>query len=110
MYASRMSLACLRILGFLLFPTLTACAPQPAVSQPAVKTTRASEHSAPQTSANAEGGRPAQGLANPAAVSCVQRGGTYEVEQTPQGERGICALPDGTRCDAWKLHRGQCPP
>jgi putative hemolysin len=44
-------------------------------------------------------------LANPAAVACVQAGGRLEIERTPAGERGICLLPDGLRCDEWAWFR-----
>ena len=44
-------------------------------------------------------------LANPAAVACVQAGGRLEIERTPAGERGICLLPGGLRCDEWAWFR-----
>lgn len=44
-------------------------------------------------------------LANPAAVYCIEDGGRFEVEQTADGERGICVLPDGRRVDAWDHFR-----
>jgi len=48
---------------------------------------------------------PAVGLANPAAVACVQAGGQLEIERSPAGERGICLLPGGLRCDEWAWFR-----
>ena len=47
----------------------------------------------------------ALGLANPAAVACVQSGGRLEIERSPAGERGICLLPGGVRCDQWAWFR-----
>jgi putative hemolysin len=45
------------------------------------------------------------GLANPAAVACVQAGGRTQIERSPAGERGICLLPGGLRCDEWAWFR-----
>jgi putative hemolysin len=41
-------------------------------------------------------------LANPAAVFCVESGGTYKIHRAADGsESGICTLSDGTEVDAW---------
>ena len=45
------------------------------------------------------------GLANPAAVACVQAGGRSQIERGAEGERGICLLPGGLRCDEWAWFR-----
>jgi putative hemolysin len=45
------------------------------------------------------------GLANPAAVACVQAGGRLQIERSADGERGICLLPGGLRCDEWAWFR-----
>ncbi len=45
------------------------------------------------------------GLANPAAVACVQAGGRTQIERSAAGERGICLLPGGLRCDEWAWFR-----
>ncbi|PRY25585.1 hypothetical protein CLV78_102765 [Aliiruegeria haliotis] len=45
------------------------------------------------------------GAENPAAAFCVKSGWEYFTETTPDGERGICRLPDGTEADAWELFR-----
>ena len=45
------------------------------------------------------------GLANPAAVACVQAGGRTQIERSAAGERGICLLPSGLRCDEWAWFR-----
>lgn len=45
------------------------------------------------------------GLANPAAVACVQAGARVEIERNAAGERGICVFPSGLRCDEWAWFR-----
>lgn len=50
------------------------------------------------------------GLANPASEHCVRLGGMLQMERTPAGERGMCILPSGARCEEWALFRGQCRP
>jgi predicted amidohydrolase YtcJ len=50
--------------------------------------------------------------ANPAAVYCVETGGTYKILKEEAGERGICVLPDGSEVDAWehfRAHQGALP-
>jgi len=48
-------------------------------------------------------------IANPAAVACLQDDYEYEIRKNPDGsEYGVCILPDGTVCDAWKYYRGEC--
>lgn len=48
-------------------------------------------------------------IANPASVYCEEQGGTVELVETPDGQDGICVLPDGTRCDEWAFFHGECP-
>ena len=43
------------------------------------------------------------GLANPAAVFCVEREGKFLLDT------GQCVLPDGTTVDAWEYFRTQHP-
>ncbi|SAK55265.1 hypothetical protein AWB76_02144 [Caballeronia temeraria] len=50
------------------------------------------------------------GLANPASVSCIQRGGTLQIVDSPQGQIGICRFPNGRQCEEWALLRGECSP
>ena len=50
------------------------------------------------------------GLANPASVYCEEQGGTVEIEETDDGQRGVCVLPDGTRVDEWDLYRDRARP
>jgi uncharacterized protein len=47
-------------------------------------------------------------IANPAAVYCLEIGGQIEIVADEAGERGICVLQEGTRCDEWDLFRGEC--
>lgn len=56
------------------------------------------------------GRQPQVGMANPASVHCVKIGGTLRMENTPQGQRGICVLPDGSEMEEWALFRRDNPP
>ncbi len=49
------------------------------------------------------------GLVNPAAAYCLKIGGSYRIEDTEQGQVGICTKPDGTAQDAWALFRAENP-
>lgn len=44
-------------------------------------------------------------LANPAAVFCVDQGGTYEIRDGDKGQFGVCKLADGREIDAWDYLR-----
>ncbi|ROP61579.1 hypothetical protein EDF81_0050 [Enterobacter sp. BIGb0383] len=49
---------------------------------------------------------PAQvGMANPAAVYCLERHGERFPVQTPQGVRTECKLPGGETIEEWDLYR-----
>lgn len=48
------------------------------------------------------------GLANPASVYCEKNGGTLEIVNEAEGQKGICTLSDGTKCDEWQYFRGEC--
>jgi putative hemolysin len=48
------------------------------------------------------------GMADPAALYCLELGYDYETVVTPEGEQGICILPNGERCDAWDFFKGKC--
>lgn len=43
------------------------------------------------------------GLANPAAVYCLEIGGELMSVTTPEGAAGYCILPDGRTCAQWEL-------
>ncbi|WP_246604778.1 putative hemolysin [Aquisediminimonas sediminicola] len=44
-------------------------------------------------------------LANPASVYCGAQGGRLDIRSTPNGDVGICHLPDGQNCEEWALFR-----
>ncbi|MDG6256567.1 MAG: protease inhibitor I42 family protein [Methanomicrobiaceae archaeon] len=55
------------------------------------------------------------GLANPAAVWCVEMGYRHEIRTDADGNQyGVCIFPDGTERDAWEayyeVHSGGAPP
>ena len=47
----------------------------------------------------------AVGLPNPAAVFCVEKGGSYHIENRADGARSVCRFPDGRVVDAWGFYR-----
>jgi putative hemolysin len=53
---------------------------------------------------------PQAGLANPASVNCVEKGGTEETRtDSSGGQYGVCKFTDGSECDSWEFFRGECP-
>jgi len=49
------------------------------------------------------------GLANPASVNCLDKGGTEETRVDGNGgQYGVCKFSDGSECDSWKFFRGEC--
>jgi len=49
------------------------------------------------------------GLANPASINCVDKGGTLKIETRPDGgEFGVCYFMDNYQCEEWALYRGDC--
>ncbi|HIJ73692.1 MAG TPA: DUF333 domain-containing protein [Candidatus Hydrogenedentes bacterium] len=44
---------------------------------------------------------------NPAALYCRQLGYTYEIVQTPDGQKGICVVAPGIEFDAWDFFKGK---
>jgi len=51
----------------------------------------------------------AAGMANPASVYCLQKGGEQIPVQSPQGVRTECKLPGGEVIDEWELYRRDHP-
>ncbi len=52
---------------------------------------------------------PMVGMANPASVDCVRKGGDLQIRDTPGGQIGVCVFADGRRCEEWALFRdGRC--
>jgi len=50
------------------------------------------------------------GIANPASVNCINKGGTLSIQnRTDGGEYGICTFEDNRQCEEWALFRGECP-
>ena len=50
------------------------------------------------------------GMANPASVNCVQKGGTVKIETAPGGgQYGVCVFADNRQCEEWAMMRGRCP-
>lgn len=45
-------------------------------------------------------------LANPSAVYCEELGYEYRIADTPQGQNGVCVLPDGSEVDPWDFLAG----
>ncbi|MGM3310125.1 putative hemolysin, partial [Enterobacter hormaechei subsp. steigerwaltii] len=49
------------------------------------------------------------GMANPASVYCLEKGGEQIPVQSPQGVRTECKLPGGEVIDEWDLYRRDHP-
>lgn len=45
------------------------------------------------------------GLANPASVYCLEKGGKLSPVETTAGTSNDCVLPSGERIDEWDLYR-----
>lgn len=49
------------------------------------------------------------GIANPASVNCINKGGTLSIHKGADGgEYGICTFEDNQQCEEWALFRGEC--
>lgn len=49
------------------------------------------------------------GLANPASVNCIEKGGTLEIKENEDGgQYGLCIFADGHSCEEWALFREEC--
>jgi len=46
-------------------------------------------------------------IANPASTNCVEKGGTVEIRDSPEGQYGVCVFPNGLECEEWALFRGE---
>lgn len=49
------------------------------------------------------------GIPNPASVYCIERGGTLDIHERPEGNISMCVLPDGTKVDEWEFYRRNHP-
>lgn len=52
--------------------------------------------------------KPESQLPNPAAVFCLEQGGTLENRMSEAGARGFCLFNDGSECGQWDFFRGDC--
>lgn len=59
--------------------------------------------------ASSESAPPAIGMPNPASAYCLEQGGSLEIVPAPQGQAGMCTLPDGTVIEEWDLMRRDHP-
>ena len=48
------------------------------------------------------------GMGNPSAVYCQELGYKFKTVPDPEGERGVCILPENQECDAWDFLGGEC--
>ena len=48
-------------------------------------------------------------LPNPASVYCIERGGSINIKESPQGDVTTCVLSDGTEIDEWVYYRQNHP-
>jgi putative hemolysin len=46
----------------------------------------------------------ALGMANPASEFCIKLGGKLDIRQGPNGQYGVCRLPDGKEIEEWALY------
>lgn len=54
---------------------------------------------------------PKAGLANPASVFCVDKGGRINITTDASGGQvGICIFSDGSQCEEWAFYQGKCAP
>jgi len=47
-------------------------------------------------------------MPNPAAVNCIDKGGSLEFVEFKQGTDGLCVFDDNSQCWEWDLHNGLC--
>lgn len=47
-------------------------------------------------------------IANPASTHCLEVGGKLEIRESAAGQTGVCIFADGSRCEEWRLMRGEC--
>ncbi len=49
------------------------------------------------------------GMPNPATVYCLERLGTLDIQERPEGNITMCVLPDGSRVEEWEFYRRNHP-
>lgn len=52
---------------------------------------------------------PMVGMANPASVNCLKKGGSLQMRESAAGTLGLCVFKGGRQCEEWALFRGECP-
>ena len=53
---------------------------------------------------------PKVGIANPASVNCIDKGGSLQLRQAADGgSYGVCVFKGGRECEEWAMFRGECP-
>lgn len=52
---------------------------------------------------------PGVGMANPASVNCLKKGGALQMRHSAAGSYGVCLFKGGRECEEWALFRGECP-
>lgn len=49
-------------------------------------------------------------LANPAAINCLEQGGSNSIMTRPDGSQyGVCIFEDNMQCEDWAMLHGDCP-
>lgn len=47
-------------------------------------------------------------VGNPASIYCIEQSGELIIEDSIEGQYGICLFEDGTRCEEWDFYNGVC--
>ncbi|MDP2925809.1 MAG: DUF333 domain-containing protein, partial [Nanoarchaeota archaeon] len=47
-------------------------------------------------------------IPNPGGSYCKMLGYRWRINETKEGQQGICVFPDGTECDEWRFYAGLC--
>ena len=55
-----------------------------------------------------ESSKPLAGVANPASVNCIDKGGKLDIRTETAGQYGVCVFDDKSECEEWKFFRGEC--
>jgi putative hemolysin len=51
------------------------------------------------------------GIANPASVNCIEKGGNLTIRTEKEGgQYGVCIFADKSECEEWTYYRGECKP
>ena len=94
---------CLAVIMLLVVSLLSACAP-PAQPAPGEAELPPSEEAATDKGCGGDG----IGVANPAALQCLELGYEYQVVDELLGQAGYCVFPDGDKCEGWEFFSGKC--